>query len=169
MSGNEHLREEQVVPYLDKRLGAAERAAIDGHLQSCAECRTRVAGLRGVLDVLGEWRAADPSPGLVAAVRTRVEAEARAKAWPWRWRWVYAGVVVAAAVILLVVGVWSPTPSPPTGAGTEFTQSSEPTGVSDDLATVEPVILEDYDLLRDFDILFEVPATTGTTPEKRGT
>lgn len=171
MSERGHLKEEQVVPYLDGRLAPAERAALDRHLQSCTECHTRVAELRGVLHVLGEWRAIEPSPGLAAVVRTRVETEARAKAWPWRWRWVYAGVVVTAAVILLVVGVWSPTPTPSTGEQTELTETTQTpvAEAGDDLATIEPALLEDYELLRDFDILFEPVTQTDVKAEKRGT
>ena len=63
-----HLKEEQVVPYLDGRLASEEQAAVERHLTACAECRTRIKDLRGLLGVLDEWRGAEVSPGFPASV-----------------------------------------------------------------------------------------------------
>lgn len=179
MKTNEHLREEQVVPYLDGRLGADERVGIDAHLEACAECRTRLSELRGVLDVLGEWPAVEASAGFTAAVRARVEAEAQAGASAWTWRWVYAGAAVVAAAVLLVV-LRPPSP-PPSAPPTPIAQPTEtPGGVTpgtetvkeeagDDLAAVEPILLENYELLREFDILFEAQPKRKSGSVKRGT
>lgn len=192
MKTNEHLREEQVVPYLDGRVGADERVGIDAHLEACAECRTRLSELRGVLDVLGEWPAVEASAGFTAAVRARVEAEAQrqSRGWSWRWPrtlpnprevrgWVYAGAaVVAAAVLLVVLRPASPPPSaPPTpiaqptetpGGVTPGTETVKE-GAGDDLAAVEPILLENYELLREFDILFEAQPKRKSGSVKRGT
>jgi serine/threonine protein kinase len=59
--------EETVAAYLDGDLSAAERAALDGHLEACPDCRVLVAGLaRGQVDVrIADDRSADPMTGVV--------------------------------------------------------------------------------------------------------
>lgn len=174
MSGNEHLREEQGVPYLDGRLADEERAAVERHLAACADCRTRLAELRGLFAVLAEWPAVEPSAGFAAAARARLEAEAQADAprqawWQFGLRPAYAGALSAVVLILLVV-VFMPT-APPLGPQTPEPIAAPATNVAESgttsargpgeeseaaaLATLEPVLLENYELLRDFDVLFE--------------
>lgn len=173
MSEKGHIREEQVVPYLDRRLEAAERGDVERHLAACTECRTRLDELRVVMDVLGEWPAVEASAGFTAAVRARIEAEAQPAARvPMHrdWRWVYAGGLGVAAVVLLVVAFWGPVPPTTTPTGGSG-QTAGVTGeeASDELATTEPVLLEDYELLRDFDVLFEAQAQKEPGSGKRGT
>ncbi|MDC0715782.1 protein kinase domain-containing protein [Nannocystis bainbridge] len=59
--------EETVFAYLEGALGADERAALDGHLEACTDCRVLVAGLaRGQVGVRSEDdRGADPMTGVV--------------------------------------------------------------------------------------------------------
>jgi len=161
-----HLKEEQVVPYLDGRLASEEQAAVERHLTACAECRTRIKDLRGLLGVLDEWRGAEVSPGFPAAVRQRIEAESAGAARSGSWRWVYAGALAVAAAVLLVIIVQPPVPEP-TGLPAEVTQTPEET--AEEMALVEPVVLENYELLRDFDLLFEPPAEKKPPTNKQGT
>lgn len=173
MSEREHIREEQVIPYLDRRLEAGERADVERHLGACTECRTRLDELRAVMEVLGEWPAVEASAGFTAAVRARLEAEAQPAARvPMHrdWRWVYAGGLGVAAVVLLVVAFWGPVPPTTTPAGGRG-QTAAVTGeeATDELATTEPVLLEDYELLRDFDVLFETQTQKEPGSGKRGT
>ncbi|MDA2914606.1 zf-HC2 domain-containing protein [Acidobacteriia bacterium AH_259_A11_L15] len=164
---SEHLREEEFIPYLDGRLSEAERERLDVHLAACAACRAHCGELRALLGVLGEWKAAEPSPAFDAALRARLAEEATP---PPRWyslRPVFAGALAAAILLALGVVLWEPgapdagppvvtrppSPSLPTGPPGNET----PPGVSgDDLAVLEnPVLLENYELLEEFDILFE--------------
>lgn len=180
MSERKHLREELVVPYLDGRLGVEERAEVERHLEACAECQARVSGVRGVLEVLSQWEAAEPSEGFSRAVETRLEAEAQAEAarqarWVVRLRPAHAGVLAAAVAVLLVVALLPTTvervepPAPaPTARPTERAQpmptpSAEADREADsgELAALEPALLEDYELLRDFDVLFDREPATG--------
>lgn len=170
-----HLRDETLIPYLDGRLPADERARLDRHLESCADCRTRLAEFRALLDTLNTWPAPEPSPGFTPALRARLAAEPAQPTSPWRWprpygrRWVYAGATALAAALLLVVVLWQPTPPPGPAtpiAETPATRAPEP---GDALATLEPLLLENYDLLREFDILFETPPNGETPTPERGT
>ena len=167
---SEHLREEDFIQYVDGRLNEAERAGLDRHLAACADCRGRVDELRGVMGVLGEWQAAGPSPRFDAALRARL-AEEPASAPPWyALRPAYAAGLAAVAVVILGVYLWPPTapdvpapvtqfPPPPVTPGVPPVVATPRTPAgqgSDELAAFDnPVLLENYELLEQFDVLFE--------------
>lgn len=167
---SKHLREEDFIHYVDGRLNEAAHAELDRHLAACADCRGRVDELRGVMGVLGEWQAAGPSPRFDAALRARL-AEEPALAPPWfAWRPAYAAALAAAAVLVLGVYLWPPpapdvpapvTPFPPPpvtpGVPPVVATPRTPAGQgSDELAAFDnPVLLENYELLEQFDVLFE--------------
>lgn len=172
---SEHLQEEHYIPYLDGRLEAAERAALDRHLAACGDCRARLEELRALMGVLGEWQAVAPSPQFDAALRARLAAEPAA-ALPWyALRPAYA--LGLAAVLLLALGVylWPPAPPappvaqlPPHGVTppVQVPLTSRPaatTKANDALAGLDnTVLLENYELLKEFDVLFEP-----ITPEEK--
>ena len=178
---SEHLREEDFIHYVDGRLDEAERAELDRHLAACAGCRGRVDELRGLMGVLGEWQAAGPSPRFDAALRARL-AEEPAPAPPWfALRPAYAAALAAAAVLALGVYLWPPevagpmvvppsvVPPPPPLARARppvvaRPRPGQPTvQVNDGLAAFNnPVLLENYELLEEFDVLFEP-----VTPEEK--
>ena len=167
---SEHLREEDFIQYVDGRLNEAERAGLDRHLAACADCRGRVDELRGVMGVLGEWQAAGPSPRFDAALRARL-AEEPASAPPWyALRPAYAAALAAAAALALGVYLWPPEPPevpapvtqlppPPLAPGAPPVTGPPraPAGQgTDELAAFDnPVLLENYELLEQFDVLFE--------------
>lgn len=166
---SEHLREDEFLTYLDGRLSAAERARRDEHLSACATCRTQLDELRALMGVLDEWKAIRPSPGFDASVQARLEGGEPPRPGWFILRPVYG---VAAAVVLLVAigaGLWqiappAPAPAVPQIAQTQPTvpsvpsQQAQPTapGAGDDLAVLDnPLLLDNYELLEEFDVLFE--------------
>lgn len=172
---SEHLKEEVIIPYLDGRLSAAERAQVEAHLAGCAACRAQVDELRALLGVLAEWAAAEPSPAFDARLRTRL-AEESAPALPWLSLRPAYGVLLAVAVLIAVAtSLWEPasrqpvppaptpqvareTPAQPEAPPAPQVQRPQPTPANgDELAVLDnPVLLENYDLLTEFDILFEL-------------
>jgi anti-sigma factor RsiW len=129
---SEHLKEEVIIPFLDGRLSAAERAPLQAHLAACAACRAQVDELRAVVGVLGEWPAVAPSPDFDAALRARVSEETphfvslyhdlpliERMALSWRaasWRSITAHALAWAIVISMGFWGWwanSPAPAPP--------------------------------------------------------
>ncbi|HXT69561.1 MAG TPA: zf-HC2 domain-containing protein [Vicinamibacterales bacterium] len=50
---------EQLIGYVYDECSAAERAAVQQHLDACAECRTEIAALRSVRDDLQAWDVPD--------------------------------------------------------------------------------------------------------------
>ncbi len=162
---NTHWREEELIPYLDGRLSATERARLDQHLAGCAPCRAQLEESRALMGVLEEWKAVEPSAGFDAALRTRLEQEKSRRAAWFALRPAYAAALVFA--LLLVIGLSllqpGPTPSVSPAGGPELSPPAQvaqvpPTASSEeeDMAVLENrVLLENYDLLEEFDILFE--------------
>lgn len=164
-----HLREDEIVPYLDSRLSESERQRLDRHLADCSDCRTRMGEIRAVMSVLDEWRAVGPSPAFDAAVRERLRAEPEpARGWAWlRLRPAWAAALMLAVVA--AIGLWQLTsPVPPLETETVQQQAQvDPTptpesapdstaGEGDSLLLLDsPVLLENYELLAEFDVLFE--------------
>lgn len=69
MTDTLHPRE-HLSAYLDGALTPAERAAVDTHLDTCADCRARVAELRGVATLLRSLPGPVPSRRLVPRLAT---------------------------------------------------------------------------------------------------
>ncbi|MFQ5694415.1 MAG: anti-sigma factor family protein [Terriglobia bacterium] len=171
-----HLREQDYIPYLDGKLSAAERDSFDAHLAACADCRVRVEEMRALAGVLDQWTAVEPSPAFDAAVRTRLADEKEKTQVGFVWRPAFAlGALAALALLAVLVGLWQ-TPTPPEGP--QVTQTSPPEAgaptqveslpelttatAGDELAVLEDaVLLENYELLQEFDVLFEGPTPEG--------
>jgi anti-sigma factor RsiW len=69
MSTNPHPHV-QLSAYLDGALAPAERAAVDGHLASCADCRARLSELRAIASLIAALPPLAPSRRLVPRVAT---------------------------------------------------------------------------------------------------
>jgi len=178
---SEHLKEESLIPYLDGRLSAAVRETLGAHLSVCAECRERVDELRALLGALAEWTLEPPSPTFDAALRARLAEEAEQGSGWLVLRPVYGAALAVAVVIASAVALWPPTtveapplPQPPGVAlaplptqpsTTAPSQPTQPKGNGTDALAVldNSVLLENYDMLTQFDILFESAAE-----EKKG-
>lgn len=86
---------ERLIGYVYDEVDAAERAVIDRHLESCAECRDEIRGLRSVRQDLLAWDV--PQHGSVW------EPFAPARLRPW-WREVPAWAMAVAATIMFLIG-----------------------------------------------------------------
>ena len=109
--------------YVDGDLDAAERAALDVHLQVCAACARTVAELRAVLERAGELEAPTPPadlwPGIAARIAPRRSRVLEPPAWrraapgaavaPRRWSFTLPQLAAAAAVLVVLssLGVWT--------------------------------------------------------------
>ena len=115
--------------YVDDELDAAERAALDVHLQLCAACAGTVAGLRAVRQRAAGLQAPPPAEDLWPGIAARI-AEPRPRvfdltAWrrrdagvPRRWSFTLPQLAAAAAALVLVssLGLWAALdrrPAPP--------------------------------------------------------
>jgi hypothetical protein len=98
--------------YVDDALPAAERAAVDGHLTTCAECRDLVAGLRSVIAAVSALEPVEPPSTAWARIERTIRAESPRTRAP-RWPWLAAAAVLVLATFagLKLAGVWQPAPT----------------------------------------------------------
>jgi hypothetical protein len=87
---------EQLISYLYEEGGHEERAAVEAHLRTCADCRGEVSALRGVRADLGRWQ----PPEADFTVRIVRDTPATPRAW-WRMP-VWATSAVAAGLVLAI-------------------------------------------------------------------
>lgn len=151
--------ERLLTPYLDERLGEAERREVDAHLESCAECTKELRLLRGAQAALRVQEAAQPPEGLSARVADaalasgRDEKEARGPSMleqltAWRWPAAITAAAAAAAAIVLMINVGLPgrTPAPgANGAGDQVAGmvTTEDAGLDDDDMTAAVLAQEE--------------------------
>ncbi len=97
---HEHLRYEQLVPYLDGGLDGEEREILELHLRGCESCREDVRSLREFRREIAPEMSVSYAPTEQPSERkvTRV-----VSGWfGWRWKPVYAAAVVVILVVALV-------------------------------------------------------------------
>jgi hypothetical protein len=112
MSRKEHpVWEEELMPYADGQLDAAQASPIEAHLRECQECAAMVADARGLSMQMGAWEV-ENSPEkmgepVLAELRLQEKKRRRQEQWTWWSRnrmWAYGlGGAVAAAALMAVV------------------------------------------------------------------
>jgi hypothetical protein len=70
---NRHVSTEDLSAYLDSELGYAEVAPLEAHCASCADCGSRLASLRRVVNGLGGIHRAEPPAALRHQIRREVQ------------------------------------------------------------------------------------------------
>jgi anti-sigma factor RsiW len=98
--------------FVDDALPAAERAAVEAHLTTCAECRDLVAGLRSVIAAVSALEPVEPPRAAWARIERTIRAERPGTRAP-RWPWLAAAAVLVLATFagLKLAGVWQPAPA----------------------------------------------------------
>jgi anti-sigma factor RsiW len=131
--------ENRILPYVDGRLKEGERLEMEKHLAACAACQLRVNEFRAVTGLLDELPVIVPSEAFDLRVHARVAAKPVKQSW---WAWFTPSPRVAfAASLLLLATVWIGTQSP-----------NQPQIAQEDIP-----VLENYDVLSNFDPLTELP------------
>jgi hypothetical protein len=137
----------RILGYVDGRLNESERLDVEKHLAACAPCRVRVEEFRAVSGLLNELPVIAPSPAFDARVRALVGAEPVKESW---WAWLKISPRVAfAASLLLVATVWLEYSSRP--------QITVPP-IDDAQMMQDLPVLEDHDVLSNFEPLKDLPA-----------
>ncbi|HTI39567.1 MAG TPA: zf-HC2 domain-containing protein [Vicinamibacterales bacterium] len=89
--------------YLDDDLSASERRSVEAHLQECADCRTTLAELHGVVERAGSLPARPPVSDLWDGIETRIGATAPPASRRSAWRISFTLPQFAAAALALMV------------------------------------------------------------------
>jgi anti-sigma factor RsiW len=140
--------ESRILAYVDGRLKASEQREMETHLAECVACRMRVSEFRAVTNLLDELPMIEPSGAFDARVRARVAAEPVKQSW---WAWLAPSPRVAfAASMLLLATVWI-------GARPGSTPSLNPPAVDADQIATDLPVLENYDVLSNFEPLSDLP------------
>ncbi len=143
--------ESRILSYIDGRLKESERQDVDKHLAACAACQLRVEEFRAVSGLLDELPILEPSPAFDARVHALVAAEPVKQNW---WAWLHVSPRVAfAAAMLLVAALWlgfyrTPVQPLPWGNNPQ---------VADEQMMQDLPVLEDHDVLSNFEPLKELP------------
>jgi anti-sigma factor RsiW len=143
--------ENRILSYIDGRLKESERQDVEKHLASCSTCQLRVEEFRAVSGLLDELPIIEPSPAFDARVHALVAAEPVKQSW---WAWLHVSPRVAfAASMLLLATLWlgfrqHPQQALPFGGNSQ---------VADEQMMQDLPVLEDHDVLSNFEPLKELP------------
>jgi anti-sigma factor RsiW len=143
--------ESRILGYVDGRLKESERLDAEKHLASCPPCGMRVEEFRAVSGLLDELPVIEPSPEFDARVRALVAAEPVKQNW-WAWLRVSPRVAFAAAMLLLAalgMGFYPRQLDPPLPWNNPV--------VADEQMMQDLPVLEDHDVLSNFEPLKELP------------
>ena len=142
--------ESRLLGYIDGRLKESEKLEVEKHLVTCSPCRMRVEEFRTVSGLLDELPVIEPSPEFDARVHALVAAEPVKQSW---WAWLKVSPRIAfAASMLLVAAVWL-----------GYSERQKPLDlygnpqVADEQMMKDLPVLEDHDLLSNFEPLKELP------------
>jgi anti-sigma factor RsiW len=99
--------------YVDGTLPATERAAVDAHLATCAECRELVAGLRSVVAAVSTLKPVEPPRAAWARIERTIRSENTGTATPRWWPWLAAAAVLVLATFagLKLADLWQQPPA----------------------------------------------------------
>lgn len=163
---------EKIFAYTHRMLAPDEEAEVGRHLEACDACRPVAAGYRRLDALLDEWKPAEPSPAFDGRLRSVLSAAGAPPRGLFGLRWMPvlapALTVLVFFVAVLVVrerGRETPAPAPAQSARHAPHPAPPPAEVetTDEQARSELtmyqnlLLLEDYDMLRDFDVLSELP------------
>src|SRR6516162_4906923 len=140
--------ENRILNYIDGRLKENERQEVAKHLASCASCQLRVEEFRAVSGLLDELPVIEPSPAFDARVHALVAAEPVKQSW-WAWLRISPRAAFAASMLLLAT-VWL--------GYTQLGSVQPPIQVDDAQLMQDLPVLEDHDVLQDFEPLKSLPA-----------
>lgn len=151
--------EARLLAYMDGRATAAERAELELHLVACSDCLARVEDFRRLWGVLDEAPAHEVSPAFDARLRAHIAAEPKPSILGWL---LPQPRLVFAMSLLLALAVWMGTRPPAGGppAPNDVARAEEEFKMIKDLP-----VLEDLDVLANFEALSEVPPAQ--KPEQR--
>jgi len=154
-----------ILPYIDGRLQAKERAEIEKHLGTCPSCRLRMEQFCAVAVLLDQLPVIEPSLAFDARVRALAAGAVVKQGW---WPlWKVSTRVALAACVLLLAALWLGFYE---GPRTVTLQWSDPQ-IADEQMMQDLPVLEDYDVLSNFEPLRElsVPEQKDSASDKERT
>ena len=143
--------ESRILGYVDGRLKENERQEVEKHLAVCGPCRLRVEEFRAVSELLDELPVIEPSAEFDMRVHALVAAEPVKQRW-WTWLRVSPRVAFAASALLVAL-LWFGFYQRPQTPTLPWSNAVE----ADAQMMQDLPVLEDHDLLSNFEPLKELP------------
>ena len=143
--------ESRILGYVDGQLKESEKQDVEKHLAACARCGVRVEEFRAVSGLLDELPVIEPSPEFDSRVHALVAAEPVKQSW-WAWLRVSPRVAFAASMLLLAT-IWLGYYERPQQPALPWNDSK----VADEQMMQDLPVLEDHDVLANFEPLKELP------------
>lgn len=154
--------ESRILGYVDGRLKDSERLEVEKHLAACAPCRLRVEEFRAVSGLLEELPVIEPSPEFDTRVHALVAAEPVKQSW---WAWLHVSPRVAfAASMLLLAAIWLGVYRQPQ----QQFPFKDPQ-VADEQMMQDLPVLEDHDVITNFEPLKDLPAPVQQNEDDQNT
>jgi anti-sigma factor RsiW len=148
--------EKITIEYVDGRIEPRKRHDVETHLAACDSCRARVREFRELWGILDDTPSVFPSPAFDAGVRARIVAEgSRWSIWGWM---VPSPRLAIGVTALMAFSIWlSSLPrASPQAIPAPVTVASD----ADFRMIADLPVLEDYDVLANFEALSELPMQT---------
>jgi hypothetical protein len=143
--------ETRLLGYIDGRLKESEQREMEKHLAACPACTVRVNEFRSVGSWLDELPMIEPSAAFDVRLQARIAAEPVKQDW-WSWLGAAPRVLVAASMLLLAT-VWiGHRPLDHTDVA-----NSNGGGETQIMQDQDLPVLENYDVLANFEPLTELP------------
>jgi hypothetical protein len=143
--------ESRILGYIDGRLKESEKLEVEKHLAKCSPCRVRVEEFRAVSGLLDELPIIEPSPEFDTRVRALVAAEPVKHSW---WAWLRVSPRIAFAACALLLGaLWFGFYQRPQIPALPWNNPQ----VADEQMMQDLPVLEDHDVLANFEALKELP------------
>jgi anti-sigma factor RsiW len=146
---------ERLVPYLRNELAAAERAAVEAHVEGCADCRAALADFAALAERLA--RAPEPAPSIHwgafrAELREALARRAGAPGRPRRWSLGPLPAALAAGLAAIVLYLAMPGQNLRAPGGDQALVEDAMLASRLDLIK-ELDLVQRLDLLEDFDVI----------------
>jgi anti-sigma factor RsiW len=152
--------EKSSIAHLDGRLDPRHRREMEEHLAGCGACRARAQQFRELWGILDEAPALRPSPGFDAAVRIRIAQEPH-RSGVWSWLAVPSPRLAVGVTALLVFSIWLSSLRP----AADVPPPVASTGDAEFRMIADLPVLEDYDVLTNFEALSELPVQQAVKTE----
>jgi hypothetical protein len=172
---NRCLEREKIFALAQQMLSGREQQETSAHIESCANCRNLLRTYQHLDVVLDEWSpAAQPSPWFDTRLRAALaaQAERRQSFWAPSWsRWMaapaLASLLLVASIVVLRQGSLVNHPLSHAATKAAVVTAPAPASVAKAQVTDNELkmyqnlpVLEDYDMLADFDVISELPKGT---------
>ena len=154
------MAEKHSIAYLDGSIDPRQRREMETHLAECTPCRRRDRQFREIWGILEEVPAVRPSAGFDAAVRARIAQEGARRS-VWGWLIAPSPRLALGVTALLIFSIWLSSLQP----GSRPPVETSTAGNSEFRMIADLPVLEDYDVLSNFEALSELRVEQAATAQ----